>query len=267
MTAITLLNVPAPEHRASFRISIMSAAIRPASLFLLSLSCAVGVASAQDGVGPGGRGRGGFGAAIGFSLLDTNRDGILDSGEIDAAPSALSKLDKDSDGKITVEEARAAMPQGRGRSGPGGRERDGENSNSNVVDEMVKTLMGFDANGDGKLSRSELPDRFQGIFDRADENHDGFLTREEIRKVAAAQAATGVDAGRDGRPEGGRGRGPGDMNPIRMDPILAAIDVDGDGVLSAEEIRNAPAAIRKLDKDGDGKVNREEAMAGMGRGR
>ena len=49
--------------------------------------------------------------------------------------------------------------------------------------------MAFDANGDGKLSKAELPERFQGIFDRADENNDGFLTADEIRKVAAAQAA------------------------------------------------------------------------------
>ena len=167
------------------------------------------------------------------------------------------------------------MPEGRGRGGPGegrgggeGRREGGEGDpDSNMVEDTVKTLMAFDANGDGKLSRAEVPERLQGIFDRGDTNQDGFLTPDEIRKVAAAQAGPGGPGERAGR-EGGRGEGPrGDMNFIRMDPILAAVDTNGDGVLSADEIRKAPEALRKLDKDGDGKVSREEAMPAGGRGR
>ena len=81
--------------------------------------------------------------------------------------------------------------------------------------------------------------------------------------MAAAQAAPADSPGRGGRGEGPRG----EINFIRMDPILAAVDTNGDGVLSAEEIRNAAESIRKLDKDGDGKVSREEAMPAGGRGR
>ena len=33
------------------------------------------------------------------------------------------------------------------------------------------------------------------------------------------------------------------MNFIRMDPVLAAMDTDGDGIISAEEIRNSAAAF------------------------
>lgn len=228
--------------------------------------------AAQEGRGPG-RGRG-PGQSFVFAMLDTNNDGFLDAQELDAAPQILSRMDKDADGQVTSDEVRQAMPQGRGRGGDGGRGRGGpeEGGGVNVVDEMVKSLMAFDANGDGKLTRAELPERFQGIFDRADENKDGFLTAEEIRKVAAAMAPpSGPEGGgREGRggPEGGRREGPrGEMNFIRMDPILAAVDADGNGVLSADEIRKAPAAIRKLDQDGDGKVSRQEAMPMMGRGR
>jgi Ca2+-binding EF-hand superfamily protein len=57
-----------------------------------------------------------------------------------------------------------------------------------VSDELVKTLMSYDRNGDGKLERSEVPERMQGLFDRADINHDGFITPEEIRTLAEAQA-------------------------------------------------------------------------------
>ena len=58
---------------------------------------------------------------------------------------------------------------------------------ANYSNDAVKTLMAFDRDGDGKLSRSELPERLQGLFDRADANRDGSLTGEEIRKLAASQ--------------------------------------------------------------------------------
>lgn len=40
--------------------------------------------------------------------------------------------------------------------------------------------------------------------------------------------------------------------------IMAALDADKDGALSANEIANATAALKKLDKNGDGKVGRDE---------
>jgi len=228
---------------------------------LLTLFAGIATLAAQDGRGPG---RGRFPAPnLGFTTLDANGDGVLDAQEIAAAPAALARLDKNSDGRITTDEARPPMPEGRGRGGPGGgRGGPEEKPAVDVVEETVKALMTFDANGDGKLSRSELPERFQGIFDRGDENKDGFLTPDEIRKVSAAQAAPASPGGPGGRgPEGGRGEGPrGDMNFIRMDPILAAVDTNGDGIISAEEIRDSAAALRKLDKDGDGTVTRQEAM-------
>lgn len=235
---------------------------------------AVAGVQAQDGRGPG---RGRFPAPnVGFTTLDINGDGVVDAAEIAAAPASLAKLDKNGDGQITSDEVRMAMPQGRGPGGPGrgGPGRGGERSEGEtqaaMVEETVKTLMAFDANGDGKLSRSELPDRFQGLFDRGDANQDGFLTPDEIRKMAAAQAAPPAQAGggERGGPGGRGGDGPRrEMNLIRMDPILAAVDTDGDGIISAEEIRNSPNALKKLDKDGDGKLTREEVMPAAGPGR
>jgi Ca2+-binding EF-hand superfamily protein len=203
---------------------------------------------------------------VGFTALDLNGDGVLDAKEIDAASASLAKLDKNRDGQITSDEARPAMSEGRG-GGPGGGRGPQEGSPADIAEETVKVLMAFDANGDGKLSKDELPERFQGIFDRADVNKDGFLTPDEIRKVAAAQAPP-EDAGGRGGGEGGRGGrdgGRGEMNFIRMDPILAAIDANGDGVISAAELRSAPAAIRTLDKHGDGQIRREEVMPAAGR--
>lgn len=56
--------------------------------------------------------------------------------------------------------------------------------------------------------------------------------------------------------------GQGDAPPvsyIRISPILNAIDTNQDGVLSAAEIAASPAELKKLDKNGDGKLSRDEA--------
>jgi len=41
-------------------------------------------------------------------------------------------------------------------------------------------------------------------------------------------------------------------------PVIAALDANHDGEIDANEISNAPAALRKLDKNGDGKLTRDE---------
>lgn len=47
-----------------------------------------------------------------LAVLDTNRDGVIDSAEIEGAPAALRKLDKDGDGKLSANELRPVRPQG-----------------------------------------------------------------------------------------------------------------------------------------------------------
>jgi EF hand len=47
-----------------------------------------------------------------FAALDSNHDGIIDEQEIAQAAESLKKLDKNGDGKITMDEIRPAPPQG-----------------------------------------------------------------------------------------------------------------------------------------------------------
>lgn len=55
-----------------------------------------------------------------------------------------------------------------------------------------------------------------------------------------------------------RGGGPGRPDMMRRLPLMLALDVNNDGVISEDEINNATAALRKLDKNRDGKLTEEE---------
>lgn len=58
-----------------------------------------------------------------------------------------------------------------------------------------------------------------------------------------------------GRPGGG-GSGFGGRRPLN--PVLLVLDKDRNGTLSSEEIAGASAALKTLDKNGDGQITREE---------
>ncbi len=58
----------------------------------------------------------------------------------------------------------------------------------------------------------------------------------------------------DGRHPGGPG-GPG-QRPVP--PLVAALDANHDGVIDETEIANASAALKTLDKNGDGKLTMDE---------
>jgi hypothetical protein len=72
--------------------------------------------------------------------------------------------------------------------------------------------------------------------------------------LAAAACISAIGLNAQDKPAEGQRR-PGN-------PIIAALDANGDGTIDATEISNAPAALRKLDKNGDGKLTREELRPG-----
>lgn len=118
-----------------------------------------------------------------------------------------------------------------------------------------------------------------------------------VSSAVIAQPPGGGDRPRDGErrgPEGGRGRGDGP--PPRRDgrgdapprhggegtpgreggrpgdrgfrpppnPLMTALDADGDYTISAEEIRNAARSLAKLDKNNDGKLDLDELRPDFG---
>ena len=100
------------------------------------------------------------------------------------------------------------------------------------------TLMAFDKNRDGKLTKAEVPERMQGMFERADANHDGVLTADEIKAAAAAQPQPAGEPAPAAKAGAARAAA---RAARRRDALFSALDKDGDGTLSADEIAGAAA--------------------------
>lgn len=102
-------------------------------------------------------------------------------------------------------------PPGGGPGGPGGR-GPGPRGGGNNPEAAVQRLFQLDADGDGKLAKSEVSDsRLQAVFTRADADKDGIVTREEATAMFAKEAGPQGPGGRGGpgAGPGGPGAGPG----------------------------------------------------------
>lgn len=184
----------------------------------------------QKGLPPGKAGGGG---GEGFRppmhplqlALDAKGDGVIDAKELANAVAALKKLDKNGDGKLTDDEFRPARPQsgqgGQGGQGgvggqrgapgekggeprrpegqPGGGGGPGDNPGSDG--DFVTRLFQNDKNKDGKLTKDELPEALQSVFEHADTNRDGAVDRKEAEVLAERikQRGGGQGQGTDGK--------------------------------------------------------------------
>ena len=174
-----------------------------------------------------------------FRALDTDEDGTISAGEIDAAAESLASLDADGDGRLSAAELRPPR-----RGGPIG-------APARTPHEATAAFMAMDADGDGALAGAELASQFQSLVSRADADGDGAATEAEILALMTAEAEGPGDPERgqaDGRPGAGGG-GPPAQPAV---PLMAALDADGDGAVSEAEIASAAQALRTLDADGDG---------------
>jgi hypothetical protein len=75
--------------------------------------------------------------------------------------------------------------------------------------------------------------------------------------TAAPRATAAVPAG---APEPGGPPGGPEMGGARLpaSPIVTALDLNGDGILDANELAKAPESLKKIDKNGDGKLTADE---------
>ena len=202
---------------------------------------------ARDGFGPQGQA---MRPSPIFTALDLDGDGVISPAELKNAAASLRKLDQNGDGQLTADEIRPRFESRRAE------ERDKQSNSPGSADDLVQTLMAFDRNADGKLSKDEVPERMQGLFDRGDTNHDSILTKDEILQLVQQQNSFSAPRERDGaRPDFSR-----------FDPLLRALDSNGDGVISSSEISNASTSLLKLDQNGDGRLTVNEVRPNSGRG-
>lgn len=143
----------------------------------------------------GARREGGAGL---FERHDADGDGRLSRSELpEEIRDRLMAADADGDGALTPEELRAARP----RRGSDGGDLSPEERRARMMERM-------DANGDGKITLDELPERLREAMKEADTNGDGVLSAEELDRAREAMGERWRD--RPGGRRGGPGSGPRD---------------------------------------------------------
>ena len=97
----------------------------------------------------------------------------------------------------------ARQPDAKSKGGKAGAKPGGKSPNPSQL------FTSLDANGDGKLEKSELPSALRGHFARVDRNKDGFVDKSEFAPAAAAMKSMGggkkqgADPGRSGNAASG----------------------------------------------------------------
>lgn len=213
-----------------------------------------------------------------FKKLDADGDGQITKDEVPEEQRRLlerliANHDGNKDGKLSAAEFSAGLSEDRPRGDappPGAPGRPGAGGQGFSPEEFFKRI---DRNGDGKVTLDEFPEErrenFKQMLARADEDKDGAATLEEFKKGFG-----GPGAGAPGRPTNPQAGNPQPGNPPQPgrpgepgrpgmpmpggDGLIRALDTDRNGELSADEIAAASDVLKKLDKNGDGKVTREE---------
>jgi hypothetical protein len=106
---------------------------------------------------------------------------------------------------------------------------------------LIKAL---DTNGDGIIDAAEIANA-PAALKALDKNGDGQLTPDEYLPHRPGGGTSGPPPGANGH------------KPPRP-PLIAALDVNGDGIIDAQEIANASAELLTLDKNGDGQLTPDE---------
>ena len=109
---------------------------------------------------------------------------------------------------------------------------------------LILVLSALDTDHDGVISATEI-DNAPAALRMLDKDHNGKLTAEEC----GLKLAPDVDAVMRVRTR---------QMFMSVHPVLAALDADHDGVISAAEIRNAARALRSLDLNHDGRLTEQE---------
>lgn len=176
-----------------------------------------------------------------FKRADKNEDGKISKDEVpEQIWARLGKLDKDGDGAVSGEEAKAGRPEGGRPGGPGGGPPSKE--------EAAARFKRADKNGDGKLGKDEVSAEHWERLGKLDKNGDNAVSKEEMAAMAAMMRQRGEKGpGGKGGPQGGPGA------------MFEKFDKDKDGKLAESEVpAEMWAKVRKADDNADGLVSKAE---------
>jgi Ca2+-binding EF-hand superfamily protein len=190
-----------------------------------------------------------------FKALDANGDGFLDSKEIYRPPfefvALLRLADRDGDGKLSMKELEAyAELQAKAISCF---------TVLTIADRGQSLFELLDADRDGRLGQRELRTARArlAVWDR---NGDGFLTRAELPRQFLLTVSHGSPEFVDRSvPAPGYGPAARGLMPRRGPLWFRHMDRNGDGDVSRREFLGSAEDFRRLDLDGDGLISIEEA--------
>jgi len=133
---------------------------------------------------------------------------------------------------------RSARSSRQDRSRSSNQDRNQSAARDEASEEGVRGfIQRHDRDGDGYLSRNELPNDMQQDFESLDRDHDGYLSRKELQKHA--QEAQRMAA-----------------MPIDVTYVWV-IDANA-GNLDVKDLQDAYNALQKIDKNNDGKISQQE---------
>ncbi|MBM4089770.1 MAG: hypothetical protein FJ276_10130 [Planctomycetes bacterium] len=211
---------------------------------LLTLSlCSLAAAQAPPDAPAAGRG----GAArirAALKAADANGDGKITRDEVGGAP-WFDRLDQNQDEEIDaveLEAVRKAMAAGAGAKPAPGKPAPG----GDQLKAMVKNL---DKNSDGEITKEEAGSA--AWFGRLDRNQDGVVDAAELEMVRKA-----MRAGAGAKPDLGK-PAPGGGQRGQLDAMVKKLDKDSDGKISKEEAGGA-AWFDRLDQNQDGEIDAAE---------
>lgn len=197
--------------------------------------------------------------AAAFQALDADRDGTLSDQELLAKGAAkFASRDMNGDGKVTKRESKLSFKLLDA-------DQDGQASPA-----QSDRLAGYDADGDGNISREEfengqLADRREArkairdhAYEHLDQDGDGSLSREEASDLARYDADQDGIVTRAEFKDGMRADWRAQVDE-RVDARFSRADADGDGKLKGAEA----GRFDRYDLNRDGRVSKLEFESGQ----
>jgi hypothetical protein len=125
----------------------------------------------------------------------------------------------------------------------------------------------FDADGDGRIALTDVPEHKRAHVAQADSNHDGFITRDEMhagKQAKFAQMKAEADTNHDGTVSDDERKA---AHAKFAEKRFLKHDTNGDQALTADEVSAKKwERVKKADANGDGRVTSQEFATAVANG-